>query len=592
MSVSTLSEAMSATEFKSKASWPDAEPCAQLTVGVLGHSEAQSTAALFKALADPNRVRIVNQLATRGPICVLDITEPLSLAQSTVSYHLKKLVRAGLLNRDQQGCCAYYSINYDAIHRLASVVGFQEESMTSQAEPAVSAARRGPNVHLPVAVIGAGPVGLAAAARLLERGEVPLVLEAASEVGASVAEWRHVRLFSPWRFNTDSACVRLLEASGWAPPPAEEQPTGADLLERYLRPLAALPIMATHIQLDSRVVAITRRGVDKVPTAGREALPFILRIVGADGEEHELEARAVIDASGTWTVPNPLGASGVPAMGEQRAGDWIEGALPDVLGVGRERFAGKRVLVVGDGHSAATNLLALSVLRRQVPATEVVWSVRRPSPRALLGRSADDQLPARGQLADDLRSLIDGGEVELHAGFHIDAVHPGEDRLEVVGHDRDGRQRLKADRIIRATGFRPDHSVARELRLAFDPILESPVALAPLIDPNLHTCGTVPPHGARELAHPEPDYYVVGMKSYGRAPTFLLATGYEQVRSVVAALVGDQAAAEDVHLELPATGVCTADLSLEETAATGVLVGERLEMAQEEPTGGCGGSCG
>ncbi len=572
---------MTASETDGNASWLSVSSCAQLIASLLGQPEAESTASLFKVLADPNRVRIINLLASRGPICVLDITGPLGLAQSTVSYHLKRLVTAGVLDRDQQGCCAYYSINRDAAQRLAAVVGSQEESMTSQAEPSTAPARPGRNAHLPVAVIGAGPVGLAAAARLLERGEVPLVVEAASEVGVNVAQWRHVRLFSPWRFNLDAACVRLLEASGWTSPPADEQPTGADLLERYLRPLAALPVMATHLRLGSRVVAVTRRGLDKVPTAGRETLPFVLRTADADGREGELEARAVIDASGTWATPNPLGAAGVPAIGERLAAGSVEGALPDVLGAARERFAGRRVLVVGDGHSAATSLLALAVLKRQDPATEVAWSVRRPSPRALLGRSADDQLPARGQL---------NGEVELHTGFHIDEIQVGESGLEIVAHGTDGEQRLKADRIIRATGFRPDHSIAGELRLGLDPVLESPVALASLIDPNLHTCGTVPPHGARELAHPEPGHYIVGMKSYGRAPTFLLATGYEQVRSVVAALVGDQAAADDVRLELPATGVCTADLSLEETAAV-APVGRMLKMATDS-TDGCGSGCG
>src|SRR5215210_1064410 len=99
----------------------------------------------------------------------------------------------------------------------------------------------------------------------------------------------------------------------------------------------------------------------------------------------------------------------------------------------------------------------------------------------------------------------------------------------------------------------------RELRLGFDPAVEAPTALAPLIDPNLHSCGTVPPHGVDELAHPEPGFYIVGMKSYGRAPTFLLLTGYEQARSVVAALAGDWAAARDVQLDLPETGVCNSN---------------------------------
>jgi hypothetical protein len=113
------------------------------------------------------------------------------------------------------------------------------------------------------------------------------------------------------------------------------------------------------------------------------------------------------------------------------------------------------------------------------------------------------------------------------------------------------------DQIVVATGFRPDLAPIRELRVALDPILEAPPALAPLIDPNLHSCGTVPPHGVVELSHPEPGFYIAGSKSYGRAPTFLMATGYEQVRSIVAEIAGDHEAARRVELVLPETGVCS-----------------------------------
>jgi thioredoxin reductase len=407
--------------------------------------------------------------------------------------------------------------------------------------------------NLPVAVLGAGPVGLAAAAHLLERGERPLVLEAGAQVGASISEWAQVRLFSPWRIDLDPAATRLLTAAGWPPPDPNELPTGAELLDRYLEPLAALPALAPHLRLGHQVTAVTRLGVDKVPTPGRDALPFAIRVRGGGGER-ELLARAVVDATGTWTQPNPLGAGGVPALGEAEAGaaGRIVTGLPDILGADRHRFAGRRVLVAGAGHSAATSLLALAELQQQAPTTEIVWVVRTAMPRPLVGKGDADELPARGQLATDLAALVGRGDIELATGFHTTHVDqlPG-GGVEVTGLVDDGReQRLKADLVVAATGFRPDHTITRELRLALDPALESAAALAPLIDPNVHSCGTVPPHGARELAHPEPGYVTVGMKSYGRAPTFLLATGYEQVRSVVAHLAGDQAAADRVQLEL------------------------------------------
>jgi len=121
---------------------------------------------------------------------------------------------------------------------------------------------------------------------------------------------------------------------------------------------------------------------------------------------------------------------------------------------------------------------------------------------------------------------------------------------------------VEADQVIAATGFRPDHAIAAELRLALEPALESAAALGPLIDPNVHTCGTVPAHGIAELAHPEPGYVVVGIKSYGRAPTFLLATGYQQVRSVVAALAGDHTSATRGDQGPPAAAACATNRAL------------------------------
>src|ERR1700730_13274062 len=177
------------------------------------------------------------------------------------------------------------------------------------------------STSLPVAVIGAGPVGLAAAAHLLARGETPVVLEAGDAVGASIRLWSHVSFFSPWKYTVDAASVALLEPTGWTMPDPERGPTGGDIVERYLEPLAALPQIALHIRLGARVTAIARRGHDKMKTAGRQDAPFVLRIQRADGIEEQVLASAVIDASGTWRMPNPLGADGLPALGEAAAAE-------------------------------------------------------------------------------------------------------------------------------------------------------------------------------------------------------------------------------------------------------------------------------
>ena len=443
---------------------------------------------------------------------------------------------------------------------------------------------------LPVAVIGAGPVGLAAAAHLVARGHMPLVFEAGGAVGASVREWAHVRLFSPWRYLTDSVTRGLLEASGWRTPDPERLPTGGDFLDNFVSPLANLPSISPHLRLEHQVLAVTRRGMDKVRTAGRETTPFEVVVRKPDGGTARFGARAVIDASGTWRSPNPLGAGGVSAAGEDEHRSHIHYGIPDLLGRDREHYAGRRTLVVGSGHSAFNALLDLAALAVGAPGTKIVWAVRRSEVGLLFGGGRKDALEARGALGTRLRRLVTTGEIELVTGFRIARIGGAADSLMV--EDEDGRRLEGVQRIIAATGFRPDLGLTRELRLRLDPWLEAPEPLAPLIDPNLHSCGTVYPHGAVELAHPEPDFYVVGMKSYGRAPTFLLLTGYEQVRSVVSRLVGDEAGARKVELVLPETGVCQTDLGAG-SCCGGDDGGEELPPAgrQRAPTaGGCG--CG
>jgi hypothetical protein len=438
-----------------------------------------------------------------------------------------------------------------------------------------------PATH-PVVVIGAGPVGLAAAAELAERGVDYLVLEADATAGAAVDSWGHVRLFSPWRYNLAPAARRLLEADGWQSPDLDELPTGHELVDDYLAPLAKLPAISDRVRYHARVSAISRDGLDRLRTSGRENTPFLVRL--ADGEE--ILARAIIDASGTWSTPNVLGASGLPAHGETGAVSVIDNALPDVLGADRDKYAGRRVLVVGAGHSAANTLIALAQLVTEAPETKVAWAIRTGTPARTYGGGDADALPARGALGSKVHALVDSGAIELLAGFSMRRVDTDVSGTTVTA--RDGRV-VTVDRIVSATGFRPDHTVAAELRLDLDPIMGSTRALAPLIDPNQHSCGTVPPHGVKELSHPEPGYYAVGSKSYGRAPTFLMATGYEQVRSIVAALDGDWDAAREVHLELPETGVCSSSAALGDEQGGGCCDAPAASAPQGLATGISGG---
>lgn len=400
-------------------------------------------------------------------------------------------------------------------------------------------------------------MGLTAAAHLVSRGQPFVVLEAGGEVGAAVRQWGHVTMFSPWRYTADREARRLLAATGWQAPPDDVLPTGSDLIEHYVQPLSRLPEIAPHIRLNARIVAVGRKDFDKVRTKGRDAQPFELHL--ASGEV--LEARAVIDASGTWSRPNPAGSSGLAVPGERENADRVAYGIPDVAGSARARYAGKKVVVVGSGHSAFNVILDLLALAAQAPGTDITWVMRRENLDTVWGGGAADALEARGALGARAKRAVEAGHLTVLSPYRVRAIARSGDSLIITGALRGVESSITADEMIVCTGFRPDLEMLNEVRINTDSWLECAAALGPLIDPNEHSCGTVRPHGAKELAHPEKDFFVIGMKSYGRAPTFLLATGFEQARSVVAQLSGDFAAAARVELELPETGVCNTTAS-------------------------------
>ncbi|WP_097869313.1 NAD(P)-binding domain-containing protein [Streptomyces sp. rh34] len=410
--------------------------------------------------------------------------------------------------------------------------------------------------ELPVVVIGAGPTGLAAAVHLIDRGIEPLVLEAGPTAAAAVRAWSHVRLFSTWGEVVDPAAEKLLAPTGWTRPDPAAYPSGGDWAEQYLQPLA--DVLGDRVRLDARVTGVSRAGRDRIVDADRDQQPFVVHIAHADGHEERIFARAVIDASGTWSTPSPAGAGGLPALGEKAAADRITYRVPDLKDPAvRARYAGRRTAVIGSGASAFTALASLADLAvsDDGTGTKGVWVLRRGISGSTFGGGDADQLPARGALGLAAKAAVDDGYVDAVTGFRTEAIERAADgRLVLV--DEDGRRLDPVDEVIVLTGLRPDLGFLDELRLGLDERLQAPTELAPLIDPNQHSCGTVYPHGHRELSHPEKDVYLVGMKSYGRAPTFLAMTGYEQVRSLAAALAGDLEAADRVELTLPETGVC------------------------------------
>ncbi|WP_217702966.1 FAD-dependent oxidoreductase [Microbacterium tenebrionis] len=401
--------------------------------------------------------------------------------------------------------------------------------------------------ELPVVVIGAGPQGLAAAAHLVERDENVVVIERGHGPAAAVSEWGHVRLFSAWPELTDAAARRLLERTGWSAP-ASGYPTGSEWVSEYLMPLA--DALGARIHYATTVTGVARQGRDKVVDAGRKSQPFVVHTVDAGGTESRLLARAVVDASGTWSLPNPAGADGFPALGETAASELISYRIPADV----SDLAGSHVVVVGAGHSATHAVLRLSELARRSPGTRVTWLLRRGSAANVFGGGIGDELPERAALGSRARKVIDDGVVDLVTGFRVAEFQQGADGLTVVAED--GREVPNVGRVFALTGFRPDTGMLRELRIDLDPTLEAVAGIASEIDPNIHSCGSVSATGARELAQPEQGFFIVGVKSYGRAPTFLALTGFEQVRSVAAHLVGDHEAAGRNELTLPDTGVC------------------------------------
>ena len=412
-----------------------------------------------------------------------------------------------------------------------------------------------------MAIIGAGPVGLAAAAHLSVRNQPFLLFEAGNTVASNILSWKHIRVFSPWKYNIDKAARQLLEQTNWKSPDDEALATGEELYEQYFKPLSELPAIKPHIFLRSKVVAIGRSGIDKMKTTGRNNLPFVVQVFHEDKiEQHEV--KAVIDASGTWNSPNPIGSGGTFAAGEIENNDRVFYGIPDILDAHTARYKNKSVLVVGSGHSSINAILELDKLKNEYPLTEIHWVLRKNNISDVYGGQENDALEARGALGIKIEQLVNEDRISVYAPFQIQQILSTGTHLAIVGQQNGRKFSLPGiDEIICNTGSRPDFSFLREVRLSIDPSLESVAEIAELIDPNIHSCGTVRPHGEKELRHPDKDFYIVGSKSYGRAPTFLMATGYEQVRSIAAAIDGDYEASQNVELDLPETGVCSVNTS-------------------------------
>lgn len=400
-----------------------------------------------------------------------------------------------------------------------------------------------------LAILGAGPVGLEAALAAAERGWPFTVYEAAGGPAASVAAWGHVRLFTPWEIDASPRARARLAAAGRPLPEGAECPTGAELIERLLVPLAELPEVAPHLVTGARVVEVSRDGLvksDEIGTGKRAERPFRLLVEDAAGGERIERAGVVLDCTGTWSSPNRLGDGGIPAPGERaaEAAGRIDRHPPDLADPAEaERWAGRTVLVAGAGHSAQTAVRDLAALaaRRSDTGTRVIWALRSESPG--WGRVEDDPLPERARLAADAEALAGGSSpaVEARRGVVVESIEPAGGRLRVTLRRRLGNgagpgaaETVEVDRVLSLTGYIGDHRLYRQLQVHECYATSGPMSLsAALLGSGAGDCLAQPSHGAEVLVNPEPGFYLLGGKSYGRNTTFLMRAGWQQVDDVM-----------------------------------------------------------
>lgn len=399
---------------------------------------------------------------------------------------------------------------------------------------------------LRLAVLGAGPIGLEAALYARSLGLTVTVYER-GRVGEHLHRWGHVRLFSPFGMNTTPLGRATIQSDS----PKHTFPGDADLLTgrehvaAYLGPLAASAALRDVVRTETPVVAIGRRGwlKDESPADGRRAQqPFRLLLRSAKGKEESAEADVVLDCTGTYGQHRWMGDGGIPAVGETAAEPQVAYGLEDVLGERQAHYAGRSVLVIGSGYSAATTVCNLAALAESHPATWVIWLARKANTQPIK-RQAGDPLRERDRLAVRANSLATRGDgnLEFHPQSLVEIVEwLGADKGFRVTARCGGKPRtFEVERVIANVGYTPDNGLYRELQVHECYASLGPMNLAAALAKHAGAdCLTIPAQGAAVLRNPEPNFYILGMKSYGRNPHFLLRTGFEQVRDVFTLITG------------------------------------------------------
>jgi hypothetical protein len=397
-----------------------------------------------------------------------------------------------------------------------------------------------------IAILGAGPIGLEAALYAC-RLNLPVTVYERGRVGEHLRRWGHVRLFSPFGMNSTPlgrAAIRA-EAPRRDFPAETDCVTGKDHLAAYLEPLAAVGPVAECLRPNTQVVAVGRRGLlkdDGVGDARRGQQPFRLLLREGKNPERVEEADVVLDCTGTYGQHRWLGDGGIPAAGETAAAPHISYHLDDVLGERRGHYAGKTILVVGGGYCAATTVCNLATLAESDQGTWTIWLARCAGTQPLR-RLPNDPLRERDRLAARANNLATrtDGNVEFHPQSVIEAVEcAAPDKGFKVTARVAGKPRTwEADRLIANVGYTPDGQLYRELHVHECYASLGPMNLAAALQKHAgEEHRGVPPQGANALRNPEPNFYVLGAKSYGRNPHFLLRAGFEQVREVFALITG------------------------------------------------------